>query len=175
MTSWTNRDFLLIAALWRQIHWRSWSTLVLVMACYIMAPNHYMNQCWIIISEVLWYSPEGNFTGNAQDIYYLSFMWVWNWSIQGYRLISWDKWVNSLWPSNAMWRHRSGSTLAQVMACCLTAPSHYLNQCWLVINGFCGIHMRTFAQGNSHIILKDDFENYIFEITATSLRGQWVY
>ena len=29
--------------------------------------------------------------------------------------------------------HRSGSTLAQVMACCLTAPSHYLNQCWLII------------------------------------------
>ena len=25
---------------------------------------------------------------------------------------------------------RSGSTLAQVMAWCLTAPSHYLNQCW---------------------------------------------
>ena len=23
------------------------------------------------------------------------------------------------------------STLVQVMACCLTAPSHYLNQCWL--------------------------------------------
>ena len=29
---------------------------------------------------------------------------------------------------------RSGSTLAQVMAWCLTAPSHYLNQCWLIIN-----------------------------------------
>ena len=27
-------------------------------------------------------------------------------------------------PSNAIWRQRSGSTLAQVMACCLTAPSH---------------------------------------------------
>ena len=25
-------------------------------------------------------------------------------------------------------------TLAQVMACCLTAPSHYLNQCWLIIS-----------------------------------------
>ena len=37
---------------------------------------------------------------------------------------------NSLRPSDAIWRHRSGSTLAQVMACCLTAPSHYLNQCW---------------------------------------------
>ena len=41
---------------------------------------------------------------------------------------------NSLWTSDAIWRHRSGSTLAQVMACCLTAPSHYLHQCWLVIS-----------------------------------------
>ena len=38
---------------------------------------------------------------------------------------------NSLWPSDAIWQHRSGSTLAQVMARCLTAPSHHLNQCWL--------------------------------------------
>ena len=38
--------------------------------------------------------------------------------------------INSLWPNDAIWRHRSGSTLVQVMACCLTAPSHYLNQCW---------------------------------------------
>ena len=40
--------------------------------------------------------------------------------------------INSLRPSDAIWWHRSGSTLAQVMACCLTAPSHYLNQCWLI-------------------------------------------
>ena len=42
--------------------------------------------------------------------------------------------INSLWPSDPIWRHRYGSTLAQVMACCLTAPSHYLNQCWLIIS-----------------------------------------
>ena len=42
--------------------------------------------------------------------------------------------VNSLWPSDTIWRQRSGSTLAQVMACCLMAPSHYLNQCWLIIS-----------------------------------------
>ena len=42
--------------------------------------------------------------------------------------------INSLWPSDAIWRHRSWSTLAQVMACCLTAPSHYLNQCWHIIS-----------------------------------------
>ena len=41
---------------------------------------------------------------------------------------------NSLWPSDTIWRHKSGSTLAQVMACCLAAPSHYLNQCWLIIS-----------------------------------------
>ena len=42
--------------------------------------------------------------------------------------------VNSLGPSNAIWWQKTGSTLAQVMACCLTAPSHYLNQCWLIIS-----------------------------------------
>ena len=53
-------------AIWRQ---RTESTLANVMACCLMAPSHYLNQCWLIISEVLWYSPEGNFTWNAQDIY----------------------------------------------------------------------------------------------------------
>ena len=38
-------------------------------------------------------------------------------------------------PSDATWRHWPGSTLAQVMACCLTAPSTYLNQCGLIISG----------------------------------------
>ena len=47
--------------------------------------------------------------------------------------------IDSLWLSDAIffyaiWRHRSGSTLAQVMACCLMASSHYLNQCWLIIS-----------------------------------------
>ena len=41
---------------------------------------------------------------------------------------------NSLWPSDALQWHRSGSTLAQIMASCLMAPSHYLNQYWLIIN-----------------------------------------
>ena len=45
-----------------------------------------------------------------------------------------QEWINSLWSSDAIWWQRSGSTVAQVMACCLTAPSHYLNQCWLIIS-----------------------------------------
>ena len=43
--------------------------------------------------------------------------------------------INSLWPSDTIWWQRSGSTLTQVMACCLTTPSHYLSQCWLIISG----------------------------------------
>ena len=58
--------------------------------------------------------------------------------------MSWIIWdINSLWPSNAIWQQRSGSTLAQVMAWCLKAPSHYLNQCWLIISD---IHLRASSQ-----------------------------
>ena len=38
--------------------------------------------------------------------------------------------IHSLRPGDAIWWQRSRSTLAQVMAWCLTAPSQYLNQCW---------------------------------------------
>ena len=50
--------------------------------------------------------------------------------------------IKSLWPSDILWRQRSGSTLAQAMACCLTAPSHYLSQCWLIISD---IHIRAIS------------------------------
>ena len=44
------------------------STLTRVMACYLTAPTHYLNQCWLISNEVLWHSPLDYFTGNAQYI-----------------------------------------------------------------------------------------------------------
>ena len=28
-------------------HWKSWLTLVLVMACCALTPSHYLNQCWL--------------------------------------------------------------------------------------------------------------------------------
>ena len=43
--------------------------------------------------------------------------------------------INSLWSSDGIWWHRSGSTLVQVMAWFVMAPSHCLNQCWLLISG----------------------------------------
>ena len=83
--------------------------------------------------------------------------------------------VNSLWPSDAIWRHRSGSTLAQVMAWWLTAPSHYLNQCWLIMNGVLWYSPYNNFTGSARDINSwYEFENYNFEITATSPRGQWI-
>ena len=46
--------------------------------------------------------------------------------------------MTAMWPGDAIWGHRSGpgsgSTLVQVMACCLMAPSYYLNQHWFLIS-----------------------------------------
>ena len=71
--------------------------------------------------------------------------------------------------------HSSESTMAQVMACCLTAPSHYLNQCWLIFSE----DLNDSPVGNFTGSAQDtypwyEFGDYWFDITAPSLRGQWV-
>ena len=69
---------------------------------------------------------------------------------------------NSLWPTDIIWWHRSGPTFAQEMACCLMAPSHYLNQCWLIIKGIVWPSTQSNFMRSAH------------ELLTTSLRGQWV-
>ena len=97
-----------IALIWMSLDFTDdQSTLVQVMAWCGQATSHYLSQCW----------PR---------------------SLSPYGLTR-PQWVNqmyfnSIWPSDAIWHHRAWSTLVQVMACCLTAPSHYLNQCWLIIS-----------------------------------------
>ena len=73
-----------------------------------------------------------------------------------------EKCVNSLWPNDTIWRQRSGSTLAQVMACCLTAPSLYPNQCWLIISEVkWHSYKGNFTRDASTINHQNLFENYI--------------
>ena len=75
----------------------------------------------------------------------------------------------------AKWRHRSGSTLAQVMTRYLMAPSHYLNRCWLLISEVLWHSSESdFTVSATAIILYNEFKNYTFKITATSPWGQWV-
>ena len=46
-------------------------------------------------------------------------------------------------PTDAIWWHRSGSKLAQVMVCYLTAPSHYLNHVGLSLIRY---HLRAISE-----------------------------
>ena len=81
----------------------------------------------------------------------------------------WSGNINSLQPSDAIWRHRSRLTLVQVMAYCLTASSHYLIQQTIILNDA----RWQFAEDNSTEITLDInticFENYTFKNTAAPL------
>ena len=88
---------------------------------------------------------------------------------------NWLQLINSLRSSDAIWRPRSGSTLAQVMACCLTAPSHYLHQCWLIIREVLWQSYEGNITGDTSAInYQFSLINYLFEILVKFPRGQWV-
>ena len=102
--------------------------------------------------------------------------WRWTppWCYELWMLVNITCYINSLWPSDAIWWHRSGPTLAQVMACCLTAPSHYLNQCWLIISEVLWHSHKGNSIGNAEVIYHScQFENFKFKIAVRSPRGQW--
>ena len=68
-------------------------------------------------------------------------------------------------------KDRPGSTWAQVMACCLTAPCHYLNWCWHFISG---APESPFPENTPEFNLSHECENHTFKISGTYPRGQWV-
>ena len=64
------------------------------------------------------------------------------------------KYINSSYPSDSLRRHKS--VLVQVMACDLTAPSHYLKQCWHINNAVIWLktNFTTSAQNINSLVLK---------------------
>ena len=80
---------------------------------------------------------------------------------------------NSLWRSDAKWRQKVKWLLAQVMACCLTASSHYLDQCWPPITEVLWHsyedNFTASAQANIH-----EIENYSFKSSVMSPKGQCI-
>ena len=79
----------------------------------------------------------------------------------------------------AIWRHKSGSAFTEVMSCCLTASSHYLNQCWLIIINWIlwQWYKNTFTGSTPDINSWNTYERYRCAITCTSLstaHGEWV-
>ena len=49
-------------------------------------------------------------------------------------LFHWPQYFISWRPADAMWHSGTLSSMVQAIACCLTAPNHYMNQCWFVIS-----------------------------------------
>ena len=86
--------------------------------------------------------------------YSAHYLWYWKSNLQHWPdTTNWP--VNSLLFTDTIWGHRS---LDRVMACCLTAPGHYQNQCWLIS---CGIHLKATSQD----VVKDLIRNMCLEIT----------
>ena len=96
---------------------------------------------WILLQISLKFVPMGSINT------FPSLVWIMAWHHPGDKPISepmvslpmhicvtWPQWVNLLWPCDDIGQHRPGSTLNQVIACCLMTPSHYLSQCWLTIH-----------------------------------------
>ena len=78
-------------------------------------------------------------------------------------------------PSDTMCWHISKSTFAQMKAWCLTASSHYLNQCWLIISGVLWLAAESNFTGSAQEFnLWYELEYYAFKIIAISPKAQWV-
>ena len=69
--------------------------------------------------------------------------------------------------SGIIWLHGSWSTLVQLMAWCLIAPSHYLNKYWLFYKIIRNTSQCIFRWNALDAHQKYIFENCIFEITVT--------
>ena len=151
---------------WRAVDSSSWFSELFVTCS---APSHFPNQCWLV-NWILRNKFLLNFNKNTMHLQLLPYVCKmlnrWNWFS-----------LNSLWSSNAVWCQRSWSTLLQVMACWLMVPSHYLNQCWMLINEVPWYSPQSnFTVSAQVTILYNEFENYIFKMTTTATcpRGQWV-
>ena len=75
--------------------------------------------------------------------------------------------INSSPPSAAYMRRWTGSALAQVMACRLMAPSHYLNQCWHIVNWTLRSKLQWNFNRNSNIFIEENtIENVIWDFST---------
>ena len=131
--TWTNVDLLSLRPLWN-IHCDNLSpeiALILILYCcpciyfrvtiwLIKRPSHYFTSCDITVIICL-----------CNSYFVLYRITCFATSVHAIFSMSGDT-VNSLWPSDAISHYRSWSSFVHIMACCLTAPSHYLTQFGLI-------------------------------------------
>ena len=71
------------------------------MACCLMAPSHYLNQFWLLISEILWYSPKSNFIARGRAIIFYNEFNNHTFKITDTSPIG--QWVNSWCAAKCLW------------------------------------------------------------------------
>ena len=79
-----------------------------VMACCLMAPSQYLNQCWLMISEVLWHPPDINVAEKNLFIVEISLKLL-------------------IWESNPPGANELKSIVLKSYECALTHNPAYLN------------------------------------------------
>ena len=132
------------------------------------APSHYLNQCWIIVNWTLRNKLQCNLNRNSnifiQENAFESDV------CETAAILSRPQCVNSLCPSDATWRHRSGSTLAH------GAWRHQAitwSKVGLSTVRFCGMYLRA----NSHEVFNNsihELENQTFKVIVIFPKGHWV-
>ena len=105
---------------------------------------------------VIWYPYNSPSTGHQSDMPYTSIRFI---------RITHGYLVNSKWPSDVLWWLRSGSTMA---------PSHYLNQCWLIINDVWHSPKDNITGKTQNIYPWYEFEENWFIIESIFSKGQRV-
>ena len=89
-------------------------------------------------------------------------------------------WVNSLWPRDTIWRHKSESTLAQAMACCLTHQAITWTYVDLSSVRSSGIHLRAILQevpqpSVTEISLKITYRKFCSNLPEANELIQWYW
>ena len=76
------------------------------MACCLVAPNHYLHQCWLITSKFQWHSSKANFTKENSAINHLN-------HLVSFLKSTRDQWVNSRWPKTMLYGQSTKKGLSQ--------------------------------------------------------------
>ena len=115
----------------------------------LISTSYYLNWCLFII---IYTSVKWNFICNLNIFYQGNTFEI---GCKILAILFRPQCLNSLW-CDVIWWQRSWSTLTQVMAWCLSAPSHYLNQCWLIINDVFWHSTENNFTGNDYISIPDN-------------------
>ena len=79
--------------------------------------------------------------------------------------------INSLRPSDAYMHQLTRPSLVQIIACRLLAPSHNLNQCWLIVNWKLGNKIQWNFNQNSNIFIQENAFEYAISKKEANLSG----